>query len=60
MFSTHIVTTLGDYRSLPVLQFLQFIAKSNAAFPPNGTTLIKIFRRRLGDYVSKNLLDRFG
>ena len=54
MFSTHIVTTLGDYLSHPVLQFLQFIAKSNAAFAPNGTTLIKISRRRLGDYASKN------
>ena len=28
MFTTHIVTTLGDYPSRPVLQFLQFIGIS--------------------------------
>ena len=42
MVSIHVVTTLGDNPSRPVLQFLQFIAQSHFAFVPNRTTIIKM------------------
>ena len=42
MVSPHVVTTLGDNPSRPVLQFLQFIAQINVAFVPNRTTVIKM------------------